>query len=351
MIKIGGIYNIGNTCYLNSALQCLFNDINFMICITKFENTNELIDVFIRLYNNRRVNDIIKLKQLLANRDDFFEGNNQQDCHEALLNIKDILHKIVISLSSPALIALQSVKLPVFKSKRLSEQEMSLSYKSYESYKKNFGYSFVNYLYSGQFVTIMKCLTCRTVRYSFEVFDELVVDIPSTQGPNIYDCLNNYCKWETLKDIDCDACSAANKKLTKTDVLKRTSIWNFPKKLTFVLNRFGPGQNQNQYQNHHQGQRNNTNVEINNTLEFTTPDQIYNYNLKSVVHHLGSSMNRGHYVVDVYEKDSNGSKVLYRIDDDVVVPLNEEWLNSHNHSHNHSSSAYIVVYDDVRLDQ
>lgn len=348
-----GIYNIGNTCYLNSALQCLFNDKNFMFYLSKFGNIDEFIDTFLILYNNRRVIDIMKLKQLLANKNDFFEGNNQKDCHEALITIKDIVHKIITKLDMAKIDAnktlilktLNNVNIPVVDTKRLGPNELELSRKSYEIYKKNFGFSFVNYLYTGQFVSVMCCNTCNTNRYSFETFDELMVNIDIGIESNIgayvgdtrdmcdmYKCFYDYIKEETIDDIECDHCSAKNKQLTKTSISKITTIWNFPRKLTFVLKRFI------------NDRRNNTNVVINNNLEFKTKDGLFKYQLKTVVNHIGPSIDKGHYVTDNYVTYPDGSQIMYRIDDDIVIALDQNWINQNRLS----SSAYIVEYDLVK---
>ena len=105
-----GLYNLGNTCYLNSILQILFQLnqfrfydrwINHVLSTdkTKCNDYNKLLafDKFLHLFkfditSHGQLSDFVSI---LCNIDQFFEVNVQRDVHEALL----LLLKIFIGVN------------------------------------------------------------------------------------------------------------------------------------------------------------------------------------------------------------------------------------------------------------
>ena len=90
-----GLQNIGNTCYMNSAIQLLMNSDGFKNIINinkdKSENLN-IIYNFIIKYNNSEKYIIPKeIKNIVGKRKKIFCGFGQQDSHEFLLYLFDII--------------------------------------------------------------------------------------------------------------------------------------------------------------------------------------------------------------------------------------------------------------------
>lgn len=91
-----GIHNIGNSCYLNAALQLLFNSTDFckMIELNKNKSSNiNLISQNIDLYkkSNNTFNPS-SIKRLIDNRTDLFTGMIQSDSSEVILFLFDIIN-------------------------------------------------------------------------------------------------------------------------------------------------------------------------------------------------------------------------------------------------------------------
>lgn len=84
-----GIMNIGNSCYLNAALQLLFNSDNF----GKLLNNNQELDSNMKIYHSSE-NKVFKphnIKSIVDKRTRQFRGATQQDSSEFIIYLFDII--------------------------------------------------------------------------------------------------------------------------------------------------------------------------------------------------------------------------------------------------------------------
>jgi ubiquitin C-terminal hydrolase len=301
--------NNRNDCYLNSVLQALFNTHSF-ICFFKFkkEDENLIIQMFRIIYEMNTLINPKNIKNMLAKFDkgasDLFGNNEQQDAHEAIVKILDIIH-----MSS------------VYKESNFSDYgkiDNEIKRKSFDAWKQNgetLGFSFVTRFFGGQFKTLIGCTNCDYKSISFDNFNNINLPIA---GEDIIDCLAEFIKPEIMYDASCEKCS-------KKTLIKTTTLWKFPLTLILNIKRFT-------YDRGGITRKINRLLKMDKHLKICSSKRIYNYTLASVVYHHGSHPNAGHYNADLYK---NGS--WYKLDDDTIYKLGDLPETS--------SNCYILVYN------
>jgi ubiquitin C-terminal hydrolase len=92
-----GIYNIGNTCYLNAGLQLVLHNKELCKMIILYSNKSDILnDIanFIKDYddNNNKSLNPINIKQIVESKNSIFTGFNQQDSSEFIIYFIDIIN-------------------------------------------------------------------------------------------------------------------------------------------------------------------------------------------------------------------------------------------------------------------
>ncbi len=323
-----GLINRGNTCYLNTAIQCLNNVSELSQYFISNDYINDLKNRFIELKKtNKNLNEIILSKEYakliiaIANctsstiepkslhitiqkLDSSFEGFNQQDAQEVLSLILDQLHeglKYDINITYTGLI----------------ENELDeLMIESIKEWKNNINnkYSVVANLFFGQFINKLCSLEehdkGKLVSKKFEMFNILNIPI---YGKTLYDSLSKYFKQEILETKYDD-----EKTKTKISVYKEIKLMKIPKYLIIVLKRFN---------NHISGNL----IKSDNIISYPIDNldlssysegyEIINSKLKliSIGCHIGN-LYGGHYYAICRKKDN----IWYKYDDDTVTEFNIE---------------------------
>lgn len=344
---ISGLVNIGNTCYLNSAIQLLSNIRIFSLYflskqfeedVAEEKDEVSFLKEWIFLVHamwedspDQIPNCIVKpvsLKRSLGKFYPSYAGMQQQDGQEAVGVILDILHK--------ALCYEASIK-PIIKdpSQKLTRKE-EITLKSINAWGKSFENEFsipVNLFY-GQFYSQVKCDNCGFVSESFEPFNTLLLPIEKSCS-TIYDCLENF---SLSEDIEADCGWTCESCKMKTSAKKKVTICKLPPILIIAFKRFEfkigsmfP-------------------VKINSRVDFPLTDlkigklcekpadMCRRYDLTGVSNHLGGTFG-GHYTA--YTKNGNGR--WYEYDDDSVREVKDVGTIV-------SNQAYVLIYESQDLD-
>lgn len=162
----------------------------------------------------------------------------------------------------------------------------------------------INQIFGGYLRTEVKCLQCKHVSTTFQHFQDLLVDI--RKASSLDEALANYFSQEQLdNDFKCEACKR------RVPATKQFSLERPPKVLCVQLKRFsvlgGKIQRQITF-------KNNIDMGPYQWNEGGSPKKKLTYKLTSMVTHMGSSVNCGHYTA--VAQVSSGK--YYNFDDSCV---------------------------------
>ncbi|XP_006020441.1 ubiquitin carboxyl-terminal hydrolase 2 isoform X1 [Alligator sinensis] len=330
-----GLRNLGNTCFMNSILQCL-------------SNTRELRDYclqsqYLRDLNNTSrmhtalMSEFAKLLQLLwtsppndaVSPSEFktqiqryaprFVGYNQQDAQEFLRFLLDGLHSEVNRvLVRPRASADNLDHLP-------DEEKGRQMWRRYQERED----SRIGDLFVGQLKSSLTCSECGYCSTAFDPFWDLSLPIPKKGYGEVtlMDCLRLFTKEDVLDGDEKPTCCRCK---ARTRCTKKFSIQKFPKILVLHLKRFSEARIRTS--------------KLTTFVNFPLRDldlrefaaQSCNhavYNLYAVSNHSGTTMG-GHYTA--YCR-SPVSGEWHTFNDSRVTPMSS--------SHVRGSDAYLLFYE------
>ncbi|GIY50029.1 ubiquitin carboxyl-terminal hydrolase 36 [Caerostris extrusa] len=300
--KIGaGLNNLGNTCFMNTVIQCLTycpplanyllhdNDHSSKCSVTGFCMMCVLQKHIRRSIG--KTGDVIKpvdVYQRLKLIAKHFQFGRQEDAHEFLRYVIDNLWKSCLSQNN-----------------NCSNKETTV----------------INRIFGGYHRSQVICLRCKEKSNTFDHFMDFILDIK-----NLEKALEKFAQPELLEQENSYKCPKCKMKVTAQ---KRFTVYRPPNVATFQLKRFD-------YNRSYGGKitKQISYPEKLNLRPFMSDnkgDPVY-YRLNAVLVHSGPTCNSGHYYC--YVKNSNGC--WYIMDDQRVhqVSLNQV-LNQ---------SAYVLFY-------
>ncbi len=182
-----GLYNIGNTCFMNSGLQCLSNcyDLTKYFLLDLYENDINLDNKLgsggkIAAIYRKLLEDLWKgdenainpsyFKSIFAQFVRKFSGYAQQDSNEFLIYLLDKIHEDLNSITTKPYIEIEE------KGKDESDEEASKRWWEKHLLREN---SIIVDLFHGQFKSTITCNYCNRIAVNFDSYMFLSLPIPS----------------------------------------------------------------------------------------------------------------------------------------------------------------------------
>ena len=311
-----GLANLGNTCYINAAVQLLFcvplfnkiidnvNNINNVPASTLYTSLHRLRNIIISspIHAIIRPTDFINCVHKTAKNKDLtsFKNKEQHDVHEFLLFVLDCFHESTFI----------NTKMKIDGTSKCPRDALAIECYTMVMSRYN-RYSEIIHNFHGISVTNIFNHNSGILTHVPESFSILSLPIPTNQNTNTYnilDCFNLYCIQETIPD------ASFHQNETCKNRTKYTRFWSLPNILIVMLNRASmTGKNK---------------CRIVSTLSIDLSKYIIGYNPASYVYelyglcnHLGGNAYGGHYV-SIIKSDNK----WVRIDDESCYIIHENDL-------------------------
>ncbi|CUE85127.1 ubiquitin hydrolase, putative [Bodo saltans] len=308
-----GLMNLGNTCYMNSTLQCLKQTElgNYVTSgvFAEFDdhNANSMIQAFAFVMRELEVKDLrssvnpSQLKYQVGIKNDMFSGKSQQDASEFLRALLDGMHEEINAKRG------QRATIGDIPNNIGEDHDIAAIY--WKQYKQCNQSLIVN-LFAFQERSSIICPNCGNNPRSFSPVLGIEVPIPTlNRAVCVEDCFAAYCKKEIL-DADslyhCDSCKR------KVSASKQLTFHTLPRTLVVTLKRF------RSYGNF--SDKVSSTVAFQECLEMRPFlsnnhwDGLTTYKLTGVINHQGN-IHGGHYTADVKDMQDG----LWRNFSDEVV--------------------------------
>ena len=234
-----GLANLGNTCYMNSALQCLshlltfhpLNETFLAQCSALSEEClmKEWYEFQKKMWANEDDHMVNPLRLLqsfqrqCSENDFYFENFDQNDADEFLTLFLDLIHQGI-------------TRKVLFRPSRIEDPLITKAFDSWNKFYEN-DYSYIIQNFHSQMLGITTCPECDYYTTSHDPVQVISLEIPKG-SKSLKDCLKSHTRLTELDGDNqwrCDQCH----ELTRAK--QRNLLWKTSDILIFLLKRYKNG--------------------------------------------------------------------------------------------------------------
>ncbi|XP_065083860.1 ubiquitin carboxyl-terminal hydrolase Usp2 isoform X3 [Ochlerotatus camptorhynchus] len=328
-----GLWNIGNTCFMNSIIQCLSHTRELTSYLRQQSTTergtskdHKILAEYTKLIKDmwsgttRSVNPS-EMKYAFSSKHRMYSGSAQQDAQEFLRFFIDSLHGALnISVKRE----------PIDRSIEDDDMKNSVKAKMMWDWYSRVENSMIKDLFVGLLRSTLKCTYCNGASVTFDPFWDLSLPLPSTNSRcKLDECMDMFVKEEVMDGIDQPTCSRCK---TRRKCTKSLAIERFPKYLVIHLKRFSETRWSNKLTNVIDFPTGERGLNLQSYASEDNKGPVY-YSLYGISNHMGSTAG-GHYVAVCKHPVS---KEWNEFNDNFVSETSERSLIT--------SSAYVLFYE------
>lgn len=315
----GGFANVGNTCYMNAALKCMFSlspFAEFVYSNTSLEpvisNIKELFTE-VMLHNRliRPYGFITALNRCIKS----FSLLEQNDVHEFISILLECLTKECgHNANDKMLKVLREIE---YANTSFDRQRQKMDKDWVTKVSKE--YSKLLPMFYGQHICQIICNDCKKIWHNYEIYQNIFV---SLDKDSLEQCLHSHFQDVPLPDWRCDKCQLGN------GSSQTIMLWKNPQVFMITLKRFDYDQRIGNFV------KNAKLIDIQEKLDFsgyTIGKTRVTYVLKAVAFHNGS-YHGGHY----HAVCKHANNIWYLHDDEHVIKMGSDMPDM--------SSGYVFFY-------
>ncbi|CAD2084564.1 ubiquitin carboxyl-terminal hydrolase 1, putative [Plasmodium vinckei brucechwatti] len=328
-----GLINLGNTCYLNSLLQALYNTVSFVVNLYIFniDDSKEL-----KQLNNKNISNDMSIKNKLFNPSNTNINNNTTSLlSKRFLYELKILFKLMTT-TNKKYVSPDNILgiLPQELNNRNQQDVTELFRYTFEqlggSEKK-----FLRLIFSGVVIQKVQCQKCFYISKKEEIIHDLSFHVParSNKKQSIQKFFDTYIQKEKIYGNNKYKCSKCDK---RRNALKWNEIISPPCHLILILNRYNWSFSSNEKK------KIKTHVKINKKIVVNN----FDYRLYGGIIHSGVSASSGHYyfIGKKSEKGDNSKNEWYQMDDSVITKVSSKSINRISKDPSNDHTPYVLFY-------